>query len=111
MQIKVLGFYLFADSKGNMMMPEYIIKDRILSQISTPAQLSTVLTITKAVTTTVSAVITGGFVLNFILAGGLSQILGAIKQLMIIVHVFLICLPYPMTAQVFLAGLMQVVTF
>lgn len=39
MQIKVLGFYLFADFKGNLMMPEYIIKDRILTQISTPSLL------------------------------------------------------------------------
>lgn len=41
----------------------------------------------------------------------MSQILGAIKVIVVIVHVFLICLPYPITAQIFFGGLMQVITF
>lgn len=34
-QVKVHGFYLFVDQKGQIMMPEYKLDSKVLSQIGT----------------------------------------------------------------------------
>ncbi len=68
-------------------------------------------TIVTSVTSAVGVLSSSNILINIFLAGGLSQILSSVQQLVIIVHVFLINLAYPMTSQVFFAALMQIATF
>ena len=51
------------------------------------------------------------FVVSLLISGPISQLLGAIKSLQIIVHVILINVLYPATAMVFFGMLMGLLTF
>jgi len=53
----------------------------------------------------------GNFVVSLLISGPISQLLGAIKSLQIIVHVILINVVYPATASLFFGMLMNVLTF
>lgn len=53
----------------------------------------------------------GNFVVSLLIAGPLSQLLGAIKSLQIILHVILINVFYPATAMMFFGMLMSILTF
>ena len=54
-----------------MMMPEYLLNQKVLAQISSQERFKTVKVFASAVYSITEAVIIGSFVLNFLLAGAL----------------------------------------
>jgi hypothetical protein len=50
-------------------------------------------------------------VISILISGPLQQLLNSVKQLQIIIHAFLIAVPFPATTTIFFGMLMQVLTF